>query len=96
MPANSHVAEPFMSILNGFADATSRMARAASAPTVEITEREVHHEPSGERPEGDGWRMVAHDFGYVTWERTRAVRAANPTADAMADLRAWQFERAAR
>lgn len=65
----------FMQILGGFAAAA---ARDISCPVVSMTEREVHHEPSGERPEGAGWHKIAADpSGYVTWERTRYVRAAS-------------------
>jgi hypothetical protein len=62
-----------ISILSGFAKAASR---DASAPMVEMTEREVHRH--GDRPVGNGWVRVSSDpCGYSVWERTRAVRAAS-------------------
>lgn len=64
-PFNAHVAEPFMSILNGFAQAQTRMI-----------EREVHR--GDERPVGDGWVCIESDdvLRLYVWERSRYVRSA--------------------
>lgn len=70
MPATN----PFISILNGFAEATQRLAHEVRAGRA-VVEREVHHR--GERPEGDGWVPVERDpSGYMTWERWSTVREA--------------------
>lgn len=42
-----------------------------------ITEREIHDERYGQRPEGEGWVKIKVDpHGYATWERTRLIKAA--------------------
>jgi hypothetical protein len=93
MPANSHVAEPFMSILNGFAAATSRLARELSAPQRKFRCPEcgavTRVDPDDPRESVACWTA---DRDIICTGRA----VANPTSEAMADLRAWQFERAAR
>jgi hypothetical protein len=73
------MSHPLISILNGFG-----AAAAGVAPVEEWTEREIH--PFEDRPVGLGWVRIGTDAGYGIWERHRVT----PTAEAMADMRAWQ------
>lgn len=61
-------AHPLMTILSGFAKASTRM--------MEVSEKEIHHGDA--LPVGEGWVRIEHlpVNRYSVWERKRWIEAA--------------------
>ena len=86
------MAAPFMAILNGFADATSRMAREMQPKRYVCPECGAVTRVDADDPR-ESVACWAADMGIIC--TGRAVPE-NPTTAAMADVRAWQAERVGR